>query len=178
MQACSENERKFVWFWVTGDGDATAAARAAGYVDNDTGAIRVTAHRLIHRDRVIEAIEEVGRKAFRGLLVPALRATRDLIDKPDHPDHLKAVNATLSRLGLVERSGVDVNVSGEVTVNHTDASLNDLRILKAMGAAREKLLEAFGHSGLPRLEKMLEEADRRAGPLPKLIEGEAVRDGG
>jgi hypothetical protein len=35
----------------------------------------VRAHALMHRERVIEAIEEVGRKAFRALLVPAMRRT-------------------------------------------------------------------------------------------------------
>lgn len=177
MQACSDRERKFVWFYVTdNDGNATEAARKAGYSDpgRDSAAIRVQAHALMHRDRVLAAIDEVGRKAFRGLLIPAVRATSKLIENEKHPDHAKTVQSTLSRLGLGERTGVDVKVEGEITHNHTDSALNDLRTLIGLGVAREKLVEIFGFSGLSRYEKMLEEVDARA---PKLIEGEVVSRG-
>lgn len=173
MQACSEQERLFVWFYVTGDENATAAARKAGYVDNDNGAIRVRAHTLMHRERVLEAIEEVGRKAFRSLLAPAVRAQAALIANGKHPDHARTVQSTLSRLGLGERSGLDVNVNGEVTVNHTDAAVNDLRVLMELGVTEAKLIEVFGFSGLDRYRKMLAEQERRA---PKMIEHESVDD--
>lgn len=168
MLACSEQERAFVIAYVAdGEQDATQAARVAGYVDNNNGAIRVTAHRLVHRDRVLEAIEEVGRKVFRGQLGIAVHANRKLLENDKHPDHHKAVQATLSRLGLAEKVGVDVNIGGSVTVNHTDAALNDLRVLKTLGVARAKLEEIFGFSGLDRYERMLAEVDRAA---PKVIE--------
>lgn len=173
MHACSESERAFVFHYVTDDdGDATAAARKAGYVDNDTGAIRVRAHALMHRERVLAAIEEVSRQSFRSLLAPAVRATRRMIFDSKHGDHAKTVLSTLSRLGVTERSGLDVNVSGELTVNHTDAAVENLRQLRDMGVPREKLLEVFGFSGLSRYEKMLLEVDAKA---PKLIEGEVNR---
>lgn len=175
MSACSERERKFVWFYVTDDdGNATEAARKAGYADPglESAAIRVRAHALMHRERVLAAIEEVGRKAFRGLFVPAVRATRRLVENERHPDHAKTVSSTLARLGITERTGVDVHVSGEVQHNHTDAALSDLRMLIGMGVPREKLVETFGFSGLSRYEKMLAESDARA---PKLIEGEVNR---
>lgn len=168
MQACNERERKFVWFYVTdNDGNATEAARKAGYVDSANGAIQVAGHRLLHRDRVLAAIEEVGRKAFRGLLMPAVRATRKLIENASHQDHAKTVSSTLARLGITERTGVDVNVTGEIQHNHTDSALNDLRTLIGLGVAEDKLVEIFGFSGLSRYRKMLAETDARA---PKLIE--------
>ncbi len=80
--------------------------------------------------------------------------------------------STLSRLGLVERAGVDVNVSGEVQVNHTDQAIADLRALRLLQVPRPKLEEIFGFSGLSRYERMLDAADGRA---PKLIEGEVVK---
>jgi phage terminase small subunit len=177
MLALSERERAFVWCYVSGDDgkpiSATEAARRAGYVDGGAGTgIRVTAHHLMHRERVIEGIEEFGRRAFRALLVPAINANRKLIENPKHPDHHKAVQATLSRLGLAEKVGVDVNVSGEVSVNHTDAAVADLRVLLGLGVPREKLLELFGFSGLARYEKMLGEQERRALPAPPVIEHE------
>ena len=174
MQACSERERKFVWFYVTdNDGNASEAARKAGYADpgKDSASIRVQAHALLHRDRVLAAIDEVGRKAFRGLLMPAVRATEKLILNEKHSDHAKTVSSTLARLGITERTGVDVNVTGEVQHNHTDSALNDLRTLVALQVPREKLIEIFGFSGLSRYEKMLGDADAQA---PKLLEGEVV----
>lgn len=164
MLACSEKERAFVIAYVAdGRENGSDAARAAGYVDNDNGAIRVRAHALLHRDRVLEAIEEVGRKVFRGQFGLAVNANRRLLENSDHPDHHKAVQATLSRLGLAEKVGMDVNFSGSVEVNHTDSALNDLRVLLGLGVPRAKLEELFGFSGLSRYEKML-------GEQPKVIE--------
>jgi hypothetical protein len=177
MQACSEMERKFVIAYVTNNnGNATQAARDAGYSDlgKDSPAIRVRAFEVIHRERVLAAIEEVGKKAFRGLLVPAIRATIKLIENEKHPDHARTVSSTLARLGITEKTGVDVSISGELTVNHTDSALADLRALLALQVPREKLIEIFGFSGLSRYEKMLAEADSRA---PKLLEGEVVARG-
>lgn len=160
MLACTERERRFVVAYLQNGGrDATDAARTAGFIDNDTGAIRVQAHMLMHRQRVLDALKEVGNKYFQSLLIPSVMAMEKLVSKPDHPDHAKTVFSVLSRLGLTERTGVDVNHTGEVTVNHTDQAVEDLRIMRQMGASREKLLEAFGFSGLPRLEKMLEQAE-------------------
>jgi|SRR5579872_2588670 len=176
MQACSERERRFVWFYVTNDGppNAAQAARDAGYADTSRAAA-VRGHELLHRERVLAALEEVGKKAFRGLLGPAVKAAAKLIETEKHPDHSKAVFTTLARLGLGEKSSVDVNVSGEMTVNHTDQALNDLRVLIGLGVSEEKLVEVFGFSGLSRYRKMLAEQDARSG---KLIEGEVVsRDG-
>lgn len=196
MRACSDRERKFVWFLLTtADGNATEAARLAGYSDpgqhqiTKTGdrnpTIRIQAHRMMHNERVLAAIEEVGRKEFRALMVPAILANKRLLKDMKHKDHAKAVMSTLSRVGFAERSGVDVNVTGEVTLNHTDAALEQLRALRDLGVPQEKLVEIFGYSGLTRYERMLEESDRRGpreraederrrSPPMKLIEGTVV----
>jgi hypothetical protein len=177
MQALPERERRFVWFYLTNEGkpNGAQAARDAGY--SDVGeACKVRAHLLLHRERVLLALEEVGKKAFRGLLGPAIKATAAMIADPKHADHAKTVSSTLARLGLTERTGVDVNVSGDLTVNHTDAALNDLRTLLSLAVPEEKLVEIFGFSGLSRYRKMLAETDAKA---PKLIEHRAdeVRGG-
>lgn len=181
MQACSERERKFVLHYLMicadeGKANATEAARRAGYADagKDSASIRVRAHDLIHRDRVREAIAEVGRREFMGLLFPAIAAARSLLENPKHPDHAGMVKSTLAALGLGERTAVDINVNGEITVNHTDAALQDLRRLKALGVPRDKLIEMYGFSGLDRYEKMLLQQAHRAidGP-PVVIEATA-----
>jgi hypothetical protein len=174
MRACTELEQRFVWFLVTGeDGNATEAARKAGYEDNGTGAIRVRAHALTHRERVQEAIKEVAASELRAQIVPVLRATKEIIKNPKHPDHARTLQTMLSRLGHGEKNSLDVNMSGSVSVSHTDEALEQLRILQGLQVPRSKLEEIFGFSGLSRFERMLAE---RGGP--KLIEGEAVRDGG
>lgn len=181
MQACNERERAFVWFYVTNnDGNAAQAARDAGYSDpgGESAAVRVQAHALMHRDRVLAAIDELGGKAFRGLLMPAIRAARRLIENEKHSDHAKTVLSTLSRLGKSERTGIDVNLSGEVTVNHTDSALADLRALIELGASDAKLVEIFGFSGLSRYRKMLAEQDRkRIGPPVVDAEFSEVKQG-
>lgn len=167
MEACSANERRFVWAFVVEAMDATNAARAAGYTDSGNGAIRVRGHQLRYRERVIDAMEELGRRVFRAQLPLAIKANKALITDKSHPDHHKAVQATLSRLGLAERVGVDVNHTGTVEVNHTDQALADLRVLIGLKVPREKLEEIFGFSGLSRYERMLAEKDSGG---PKVIE--------
>lgn len=166
MQACNQLERRFVWFYVLNGGIGAQAARDAGYSDVKDGA-KVRAFEALQREHVLDAIDEVGRKAFRSLLIPAITATRKLIENGKHRKHAATLQSTLSRLGLVERTGVDVNHTGEVQVNHTDAAVNDLRVLLGLGVTREKLEEVFGHSGLGRYEKMLAEQERGR---PKVIE--------
>lgn len=168
MLACMERERLFVLHYLAicaedGKGDASEAARRAGYSDpgKHSGSIRVQGHSLMHRERVREAMHEVAKTEFVGLLLPAVMARKKLIENGKHPDHAGAVNSTLSALGLGERSAVDLRVSGTVELNHTDAALADLRRLKTLGVPREKLLEIFGFSGLPRYEKMLALTDQR-----------------
>lgn len=164
MAALRPMEQQFVWHYVLNGGNGAQAARDAGYSDKSEGA-KVQAHSLLHRKKVLDAVTEMGLRTFRGLLVPAIAAVRALIEKPDHPDHAKMLNSVLDRVGPSARTGLDVNmnVSGEVTVNHTDAALQDLRTLLALGVPREKLVETFGASGLLRYERMLADS-------PKLIE--------
>lgn len=165
MQACSDRERAFIWHYLTdAQGNGAEAARLAGYSDH-LEAAKVQACRQLQKERVLQAMEEVGRQQFRSLLGPALVRTRRLLENPDHPDHSKMLQSMLSRLGFSERTGVDVNVRGEVTMNHTDAAVDDLRKLRALGVSRDKLLEVFGHSGLGRYERMLDEMDRKSGRL-------------
>ena len=170
MRALNAGERKFVWHYLLNGGNAAQGARDAGYSDKGGGA-KVWGCRALQSDRILAAVDEVGRKQFRGLLVPALTAARVILEDRKHPDHAKVTLSVLSRLGLAERSGVDVNVTGEVTLNHTDAALEQLRALRDLGVPQEKLVEIFGYSGLTRYEKMLEEKVRRE---PKQIEGTAT----
>jgi hypothetical protein len=170
-QSCSERERRFAFLMAihATDGNAAAAARLAGYSDPGphSGSIKVKASQLMHHERVIAAVAEFTRNAFRGLEPVCVAKVRRIVENEKHPDHAKVCLSLLSRYGYSERTQTDVTVSGSVTVNHTDAAVDDLRRLKLLGVPKEKLLEIFGFSGLDRYEAMLAEKDARA---PKVIE--------
>jgi hypothetical protein len=182
MLACSDRERKFVWaFLENGCKDAADAARKAGFSDPGphSSAIRVRGHELRHRARVIEAMKEVARTYFGGLLLPAVLAAEDILLNPKHPDHAAMIKAILGSNGLGDRTKLDLSVSGQIEhtiTNRTDAALDSLEYLVSMEVPRQKLIDTFGFSGLARYEKMLLERQRKLGkdrslPAP-VIEGE------
>jgi hypothetical protein len=163
-----ERRRAFVWHYVFNGARGAAAARAAGY--SDVGdACKVRAHGQLQREDVQEAIQALCSRYLFSLAPRAILRLEELLDNPKHPKHDKAIEMALSRSGHGERSTVDVNVSGTVTVNHTDQALKDLEMLKGMGASREMLLESFGFSGLERYERMLADRARLAAPV---VDGE------
>lgn len=175
MLALTERERKFVWFYLlglseNGRANATEAARQAGYADpgRESSAIRVRSHALMHSDRVRGALREVAERHFEGLVLESVLAAQALIANPKHRDHARMVTSVLSSLGFGEVSRV--RVEGEIKISHTDAAVEDLRRLKALGVPREKLLEVFGFSGLDRYEALLA-TQEPAVQEPKLIEG-------
>lgn len=155
-----ERWRRFVWAYVFNGANGAAAARAAGYSDVAEAA-KVRAHALLQRDDIGAAIKALCTKYLFSLAPKAILRLEQLLDDPRHPKHDKAIEMALSRAGHGEKSSVDVRVSGSVEINHTDAALADLRRLKELGVPREKLIEVFGFSGLPRYEKMLALADAR-----------------
>lgn len=165
MQALrQERERAFVWLYMFNGANGAKAAREAGYSDVKEGA-KVRAHALLHRIDIQEALRELtGRYLFSLAPVATIRLGA-LLKSKNEKVALKAVDMTLSRTGFSERAALDVNVSGGVTVNHTDAAVEDLRRLVALGVPREKLIETFGFSGLSRYEKLLAASD-----AAKLIE--------
>jgi phage terminase small subunit len=165
LLALHERERRFVWAYVVNSisdkrENGSQAARDAGYSDTKE-ACKVRAHELLHRDDVLDAIQEVAGRELRGLVVPAVMGMARLLDKPDHPDHFKAVTAVLNRTGFSEKTTVEVHHSGSIELNRTDSALEALAYLKSLDVPREKLVEQFGHSGLARYEKMLEERDAK-----------------
>jgi hypothetical protein len=168
LAALPERERLFAFSF--GSGLATtpgAAAELAGYCKGYAGqsktkyaaSLRSMGHQLVHRPRIIAAIEEVARSTFRSMIPLVVESARQLLLDKGHSDHQKMVVALLSRMGFAEKTQVDVNV--EITVDHQEAAIADLRRLKSLGVPRDELERAFGYSGLPRFEKLLAEQDAR-----------------
>jgi hypothetical protein len=81
LQACDERERIFAYVFATGiAGNAADAARLAGYSDpqisrtgKKSNSLRSRAHQILHRPRVIEAVEEICRAEFRTLVPLTIR---------------------------------------------------------------------------------------------------------
>lgn len=163
----TERERVFVWTYMFNGGNGTRAAKAAGYSDASEGC-KVRAHLLLQRGDVQAALRDLCGKYLFSLAPVAMIRLGVLLKSKNERVALKAVDMTLSRTGHSERTALDVNVSGGVEVSHTDGAVADLRRLKELGVPREKLVEAFGFSGLARYEKLLAASDA------KLIEAQVV----
>ena len=78
------------------------AARRAGYGTPDgkttNNALSVIANRLVHDDRVLEAIAEYSRRVVRGAITPeAVFAVKQAIRDPRHKDHIRAAAMVLDR---------------------------------------------------------------------------------
>jgi phage terminase small subunit len=139
---------------------AAAAARAAGYSpDGDSHAHNSAAQKLVKDPRVQAALQAEARRRARFLSPEALQAIKEIIGDRYHKDRLKAAHLILERVDpTVQR--VDAHVTHEV-VDHKRDAIDQLRTLKALGVAREKLEELFGFSGLPALERQLVEQEAR-----------------
>ena len=164
-----ERWRRFVWAYVFGGADGQSAARAAGYADSGGIACKVRAHELLQRDQIQDAIKALTGKYLFSLAPKAVLRLGEILDNPKHSKHAKAIEMVLDRTGHGTQTDVNVTVGGEVTVNHTDTALENLRSMLELGVPREKLVDIFGFSGLSRYEKMLAES------APRQVEGTVNR---
>src|SRR5207249_2615978 len=111
----NDRQRRFAIEFVSqGSGNATSAARAAGYRDSGTGNINRRAWELLRHPLVAKAIRaEI--EATLGEGAPAAAATlRRIAAEPGHRDAAKASIALLDRTGFAPRLRVEHTV--EVTM--------------------------------------------------------------
>ena len=157
-----------------GHGAATNAARAAGFGTAKSSAMAMAqiASRLMHDDRVIAALEEEDKRRIRRAAPRAIRALERLLENDEHKDHARAIGMTLDRVHPIETRH-EVTVTHKI--DHDAEAVAELRMLKSLGVAHDKLVEVFGHTGISRYQRMLEGEDAKADkPAPKLIESAAV----
>jgi phage terminase small subunit len=176
MAALNEKQRLFVrgLFELPGGkhGAATRACRAAGYGSPTSSAqsFASIASRLCANPMVQEAIQEMSRQYVTTMGPLAVRALKNLLGDKAAKEHGRALGIVMDRIAP-QQSTHTVNVNHHA-VDHSAEAVAQLRMLRSLDVAREKLEEVFGFSGLSRYEKMLAEADARA---PKLIEGTVNR---
>lgn len=171
LRELPEKERVFVLAYIE-HGNAAQAARDAGFGEEGSKALTFAriGHRLLTRERVRDAVIAICKPALRSLMPKAVHAIKETLEMPmtNARDRLRAAGMVLDRTdAIVQR------IEGEIThthaIDHTAEALNQLRALKALGVAREKLEEIFGFGGLQKYEAMLAEQDARK---PNVIEAE------
>jgi hypothetical protein len=117
MNALAPRHRAWVIaMFEQGTADYTEAARAAGYEDTGTGAIRVAGHRLAHRADVKAAMQEEQRRRLVLMLPLADKGLKDVVSNPQHKDQLKAVSMIFNRAGIFEETSHNINLNITMTV--------------------------------------------------------------
>jgi hypothetical protein len=113
---------------------------------------------LIHDEKIQAAIYEQDQVHIRASAPRAVRALSNLIEDPTAKDHARGIGMVLDRVHPMEtRHVVDVVHH----VDHDAEAIAQLRMLKSLEVSREKLIEVFGFTGLPRYERMLALEDGR-----------------
>jgi Terminase small subunit len=153
LRVCLPRERLFAETYIN-TGNAAQAAKVAGAECNSPQAYATVGNRYLNRPRVQAALDYLFKRALRSdLSGDALTAIREIIKSPFHKDRLKAALAVAGRIDP-EITRIEGHVTHEI-IDHETEALNQLRALKALGVAREKLIEVYGGFGLDRLEKKL-----------------------
>ena len=131
------------------------------------------AHKMLRDDRIIAALAEEAKKVIRGIgHAEAVSALLNMVRDPEHRDHARAVDMIMRRVDP-EVTKYSVDVTHRVDDPDREA-LEEIRALRKLGTARDKLFELYGPNGLDRLEA-LEAADtaRRAAQA-KIVEGRVI----
>lgn len=140
MLACNPAERRFamasVMFPFAKDWQI---AKAAGYSDKSHGALRVTAHRLFHSERVLAAIRECADREVRGGAMLGVATIKKIVRRDDHRDQFKAAVwlAAMNDFAVAQ----NINVKQTVTDNSSTAIMERIeRAAAALGIDAAALL--------------------------------------
>jgi len=109
----TDRMRGFVYCYVQNGGHLARAAAQAGY-SSDTATSAAT--RLMHDDRILDALAECTWKSFNGMGVMAVRALEPILKNPLHKHHMKAIDSVLDRV-LPNKPVDDKQESSEDMVN-------------------------------------------------------------
>ena len=126
-------------------------ARAAGYSDFSHGALRVTAHRLFHSDKVLAAINELAVKEIRGSALLGIATMKKIARLDGHKDQFKAAKDLVGLAGHTVEQKINVH---QTVTRKVDVSEAALRIAEF----RQKFPEQFA--------KLL------GAPEPAVVDGE------
>lgn len=165
MRALPPKYRIFVYevaAGITGYGAIVRCARVAGLgtETSSPASLSEIGRWVLHRPDVQEALKEIGGKRLRIAAFKALESLETIAADPTHPQCVQATKVLLDRsLPIETRQHIVVE-----KIDHTRQALDELKTLRRLGVAREKLEELYGRDGLYHLEQQLDGA-------MKLIEG-------
>jgi phage terminase small subunit len=145
MQVLNERQRQFVLELVADPLLSNAeAARIAGYSDSSEAA-KVTAHRLMHDQRIIEALHEQAGKRLRSVSLKAAHRVEAMLDSEDDKIALKAAVAILDRVGFGAQQNININQT--VTDQSGKAIMDRIRALATkLGLDEQRLLSGPGEA--------------------------------
>jgi hypothetical protein len=127
MRALNEGQRRFAMAAVIYPlAKDWQIAKAAGYSDRSHGALRVTAHRLFHDDKILAAIRELADKEIRGSALLGIATMKKIARYDGHKDQLKAA------AGLVGLAGF--TVEQKISVNQTVTDMSGSAMLQKIAA--------------------------------------------
>lgn len=109
MLALTDKQRQFVLELVADPMvSRSEAARRAGYSDASEAA-KVSAHRLMHDQRIVEALHEQAGKRLWSLSLKAAHRVDQMLDSEDEKVVLKAAVAVLDRVGFGAQQNININ---------------------------------------------------------------------
>lgn len=157
MRALNERYRAFVRAVLQfPSAKGETLSRAAGF-KNSAGGHRVNAHRLLHHDKVLAAIQEETWKRLKlGGLIGVSHLIR-MAEDTEHPNHFRACEALADRAGYSAAMKVDVEV--------------DDKRPKTAAARLARITELAGELGVDVTRLLGVNVSRES---PKLIEHEAT----
>lgn len=123
-----------------GWGAKARAAKLAGF-GCETSTSQTMAgigNRLMHDERILEAIHEVDAKRIRGIAPRGVRALEHLIETPGHRDHARAIGMLLDRVHPAETVH-NVNVKHDVTPDFRETAQVHARIAELTAKFRVPL---------------------------------------
>jgi phage terminase small subunit len=149
MLACNVSQRRFVLAALEfPHGKDWQIAKAAGYSDRSHNALRVTAHRLFHDEKVLAALHEEAGKRLRSSAVLGVSVLAKIARTEGHKDQLRAAEALLNRIGFHETSEHKVTVEHALDKRELDALA--VRLAQEAGIDPRRLLGV--NSDLPMIE--------------------------
>jgi phage terminase small subunit len=172
MQALpTDAMRAFVLALVERRGNATQAAADAGYtLGKDNTIVRVTAHRLMHDERVQQAIHEEAVKQLGKAKIIAVATLVDIAESaPENKDRLKAAGMILNRTGLHEKTEHEVKVTHE-TNDEMRAKIE--KLASVLNLDPKDLMRQYGVV----IEGEFTEVTRPALPAPEEMSFDGIED--
>lgn len=131
MAALNERQQAFVLaLFDINTRDATHAAEQAGYSTESRGSLKVQAHRLWHDARIQEAIDEVGKRQFKGMVPFAIKTLALVRDNPQASGAERTKAAQL----ILDRGGFHGVTEHKMVVEHIADDPDQMKRIAAMAA--------------------------------------------